>query len=107
MSKIKKGDNVKILAGKDSGRTGKVDRVLPKDGKVIVAGINIYKRSLRASALKRSGEARGEIVDIVKPVDVSNVILVCPNCKKVTRVGFKIEGKEKVRVCKKCGKEIK
>lgn len=102
MNKIKKGDNVKILAGKDSGRTGKVDRVLPKDGKVIVAGINIYKRSV-----KKQGEQKGGIIDLVKPLDISNVILVCPNCKKVTRVGFKIEGKEKVRVCKKCGKEIK
>ncbi len=100
--KIKKGDNVKILAGKDSGRTGTVDRVLVKTGKVIVAGINIYKRSV-----KKQGQTQGGIIDLVKPVDASNVILVCPNCKKVTRVGFKIEGKDKVRICKKCGKEIK
>lgn len=102
MNKIRKGDNVKVLAGKDSGRTGTVDRVLTKTDQVIVAGINIYKRSVR-----KMGDQQGGIIDLVKPVDISNVSLVCPNCKKVTRVGFKVEGKEKIRVCKKCGKEIK
>lgn len=102
MNKIKKGDNVKILLGKDSGRTGIVDKVLVKSSKVIVAGINIYKRSV-----KKMGDTQGGIIDLVKPVDISNVALVCPNCKKQTRVGFKVEGKEKIRVCRKCGKEIK
>lgn len=102
MNKIKKGDNVKVLLGKDSGRTGTVDKVLVKSGKVVVAGINIYKRSV-----KRTGQNQGGIIDLVKPVDISNVALVCPNCKKITRVGFKIEGKEKIRICRKCGKEIK
>ena len=102
MNKIKKGDNVKILAGKDSGRTGTVDRVLSKTGKVVVGGVNVYKRAVR-----RMGQQEGGIIDLVKPVDTSNVALVCPACKKVTRVGFKIEGKEKIRICRKCGKEIK
>ncbi len=103
MNKIKKGDNVKVLAGKDSGRTGNVDRVLVRTGKVIVAGINISKRSV-----KKSGDNQtGGIVELVKPVNLSNVALICPNCKKITRVGFKIEGKDKVRICKKCKKEIK
>ena len=102
MNKIKKGDNVKVLAGKDSGRTGSVDRVLVKTDKVIVAGINVSKRSV-----KKMGENQGGIVDLVKPVNISNVALICPNCKKITRVGFKIEGKEKIRICRKCGKEIK
>jgi large subunit ribosomal protein L24 len=102
MNKIKKGDSVKILAGKDSGRTGTVDRVLVKSGKVVVAGVNVYKRSV-----KKQGDQQGGIIDLIKPVDASNVILVCPSCKKVTKVGFKIEGKEKIRICKKCGKEIK
>ena len=102
MNKIKKGDNVKVLAGKDSGRTGSVDRVLVKTGKVIVAGINISKRSV-----KKQGQNQGGIIDLVKPVDISNVVLICPSCKKQTRVGFKIEGKEKIRICRKCNKEIK
>ena len=102
MNKIKKGDNVKILAGKDSGRTGKVDRVLIKTDKVVVAGANIYKRSV-----KKMGDNQGGIIDLVKPMDISNVALVCPSCKKITRVGFKVEGKEKIRICRKCGKEIK
>lgn len=107
MQKIRKGDKVKVILGKDSGREGSVDKVLGKVNKVVVGGINIYKRSLRAGALKRSGEARGEIVDIVKPIDISNLVLVCPNCGKPTRVGFKVEAGSKVRVCKKCNKEVK
>lgn len=102
MNKIKKGDNVKVLAGKDSGRTGTVDRVIVKNDKVIVSGINVSKRSV-----KKQGQQEGGIIDLVKPVNISNVALVCPNCKKITRVGFKIEGKEKVRICRKCKKEIK
>ena len=102
MNKIKKGDNVKVMAGKDSGRSGTVDRVLIKTGQVVVGGINISKRSV-----KKQGQNQGGIIDLVKPVDMSNVALICPNCKKITRVGFKIEGKEKLRICRKCGKEIK
>ncbi len=102
MNKIKKGDNVKVLAGKDSGRTGTVDRVLIKAGKVVVSGINVYKRSV-----KKAGDQGGGIIDLVKPVDASNVVLICPACKKQTRIGYKIEGKEKIRICRKCGKEIK
>lgn len=101
MQKINKGDNVKVLIGKDSGRTGSVEKVLGKIDKVVVGGINIYKRSV-----KKTGDTKGAVIDVIKPVDVSNVALICPNCKKVTRVGFKLEGDNKIRVCKKCGKEI-
>lgn len=102
MNKIKKGDNVKILLGKDSGQTGTVDRVLTKAGKVVVGGKNVYKRAVR-----RMNNQEGGIIDLVKPMNISNVALICPSCKKPTRVGFKIEGTEKVRVCRKCGKDIK
>lgn len=102
MSKIKKGDQVKILAGKDTGRIGSVEKVLTKQGKLVVAGVNIYKRSV-----KKMGDQQGGVIDLVKPVEISNAILICPNCKKPTRVGFKIENKIKTRICKKCGKEIK
>ncbi len=102
MKKIRKGDNVKVLLGKDSGKTGIVDKVLGKETKVIVGGINIYKRSV-----KKQGEQAGGIIDLVKPVNISNVALVCPNCKKITRVGFQIVKSEKIRICRKCKKEIK
>lgn len=102
MQKIRKGDKVKVLLGKDNGREGSVEKVFPKEGKVVVAGINIYKRSV-----KKMGETQGGIIDLLKPVNISNVILVCPNCKKPTRVGFKVEKDGKTRICKKCGKEIK
>ena len=102
MQKLKKGDKVKVLLGKDSGREGSVDKVLGKINKVVVGGVNIYKRSV-----KKMGETQGGIIDLVKPVDISNVILICPNCGKPTRVGFKVEKDSKIRVCKKCGKEVK
>ena len=102
MQKIKKGDKVKVILGKDSGREGSVDKVLGKVNKVIVGGVNIYKRSV-----KKMGETQGGIIDLVKPVNISNVVLICPNCGKPTRVGFKVEKDTKIRVCKKSGKEIK
>lgn len=100
--KIKKGDKVKIILGKDRGKDGKVEYARAADGKVFVSGVNLYKRHVR----KMQG-IEGGIIDIPKPLDVSNVALVCPNCNKMTRIGFKQEGNTKVRVCKKCQKEIK
>lgn len=100
--KILKGDTVQILLGKDHGREGKVEKVLSKKGKVLVAGINSVKRHVG----KRTTGMEGGIINIIKPVDISNVVLICPNCKKPTRVGFKKEGADKVRVCKKCNKVI-
>lgn len=100
--KIKKGDKVKVLLGKDRGKEGKVEKVLIKKGKVFVERINLYKKHVR-----KMGEIEGGIIEIPKPLDISNVALVCPECKKVTRVGHKVEGGVKMRVCKRCGKEIK
>lgn len=100
--KIKKGDKVKILLGKDRGKEGNVEYVMAKDRKVFVSGANIYKRHVR-----KMGETKGGIIDIPKPLDVSNIGLICPNCKKVTRIGFKLEGNIKIRICRKCKKEIK
>lgn len=101
-SKFKKGDKVKILLGKDSGKEGTIEKVLSKDRRVFVGGANLYKRHVR----KMNG-VEGGIIDIPKSLDISNVGLICPECKKLTRVGFKIEGKIKTRICKKCKKEIK
>ncbi|HBI17497.1 MAG: 50S ribosomal protein L24 [Candidatus Moranbacteria bacterium GW2011_GWF2_34_56] len=101
--RIKKDDKVKIIAGKDSGKSGKVLRVIRSVGKVTVEGMNIIKKHVRP---KKDGE-KGQRVEIAVPMDVSNVMLVCPNCKKETRVGYAIDkdGK-KNRVCKKCKKNI-
>lgn len=100
--KIKKGDKVKVLLGKDRGKEGTVEYVRLKEKRLFVGGANLYKRHVR----KTQG-VEGGIINIPKSLDVSNVGLICPNCKKITRVGYKIIGKEKMRICKKCKKEIK
>lgn len=101
-SKIKKGDKVKILLGKDRGKEGTVEYVTAKEKKVFVSGVNIYKRHVR-----KMGDTKGGIIDIPKPLDISNVGLICPNCKKVTRVGFQVVDSSKVRICRKCKEEIR
>lgn len=100
--KIHKGDKVKILLGKDRGKEGLVEYVMAKEGKVFIAGANLYKRHV-----KKQGTTQGGIIDIPKPLDISNVALICPNCHKVTRIGYGKSGDNKIRICKKCKKEIK
>jgi large subunit ribosomal protein L24 len=100
--KIKKGDTVKILTGKDRGKTGKVIKVDSKSAKIIVEGLNLYKKHMRP---KRQGE-KGEVVKISRPMDVSNAMIVCPNCKRPSRVGFRWEKDNKFRYCKKCQSRI-
>ncbi len=96
--KIKKGDRVLIISGKDRARTGKIIKALPKEGKVVVEGINIVKKHIRP---RRQGE-KGQIVPIPAPLPISKVKLICPKCNQATRVGFLVTDKEKHRVCKKC-----
>lgn len=100
--KIKKGDNVLIIAGKDKGRTAKVIKSLPKELKVLVEGINLKKKHVRP---KKQGE-KGQVVAIPAPLDISNVKIVCPKCGKATRIEYKIEKDIKNRVCKKCKQAI-
>jgi large subunit ribosomal protein L24 len=100
--KIRKGDTVKILYGKDSGRQGTVTAVDTKKARIIVEGLNQYKKHIKGDGRTRVSE----IVNIPKSVPISKVMLVCPECNKATRVGYKIEGKKKFRVCKKCGKSL-
>jgi large subunit ribosomal protein L24 len=101
--KIKKGDRVRVLTGKDRGKDGNVTRVLPADGKVIVDGINVAKKHQRAT----KATMQGGIIDRDMPLPVANVALLCPACGKPTRVGYKIDGDgTKVRTCKKCGGEM-
>ena len=100
--KIRKGDKVQVIAGKDRGKTGEVILVNPNTNKVVVKGINIATRHLKA---KQSG-SKGEIVAKEAPLDVSNVMLVCPEKNVPTRVGYRMEGTEKVRFSKKSGKSL-
>lgn len=101
MLKFKKGDTVKITAGKDKGREGKIEKILISESKVIVPGVNLYKKHV-----KGFGDVKGGVYDIPRPLGYGKVALICPKCKKMTRVGFGKAGEEKVRICKKCKKEI-
>lgn len=101
--RIKKGDNVLVIAGKDNGKKGKVLRVLPREGRLVVEGVNRVKKHQKPTrALPQGGINR-----IESPLNMSNVMLVCDRCNKPTRVGVKIlSNNEKVRYCKKCGEVI-
>ena len=100
--KLKKGDNVKIISGKDRGKTGKVLKVFLDEGRLLVEGVNMRKKHERA---KRQ-DKKGEVITRPAPVSIANAMMVCPKCGKPSRVGYKIDGKQKSRVCKKCGGEI-
>jgi large subunit ribosomal protein L24 len=99
---IKKNDIVKVLAGKDRGKTGKVLEVSPKLGKVVVEGLNI---SVRFSRPKRQGE-KGQRMEMPAAMPAGKVMLICPNCGKPTRVGHDVSDKGNFRKCVKCGKQI-
>lgn len=99
--RIKKGDTVQILAGKDRGRTGKVAKAMPKDLKVIVEGMNIRKKHVRP----RQQREKGQVIEIPGPLPLSSVQLVCSKCGKPSRTGSEITESGKQRVCKKCGKQ--
>ncbi len=100
--KIKKGDTVLIISGKDKGKKGKVLEVFPRQGKLTVEGANLVKKHRRP----KNEKEKGQMIEISKPFNLSNVKLVCSKCGKATRVGYKIANKKKYRVCKKCGQEI-
>lgn len=100
---IKKGDTVVVLTGKDAGRKGKVLRVIPKDNRVVVEGINRVKKHQKPSRTI----PQGGILKIEAPLNASNVMLVCNKCNKPTRIGKNIlDSNQKVRVCKKCGEVL-
>jgi large subunit ribosomal protein L24 len=100
--RIKKGDRVRVLQGKDRGKTGVVMRAMPQEGKVIVEGINVAKKHQKATR----STMQGGIIDKDMPMPVSSVALICPNCGP-TRVGYRFtpEG-EKIRICKKCEGDV-
>lgn len=99
---IRKSDNVIMLSGKDRGKKGKVLFTFPSDKKVIVEGLNIVKKHQRP---RKQGQ-RGQIISRERRVSVSNVQIICPKCSIATRIGHKIEGDLKLRICKKCGGDI-
>lgn len=96
--RIKKGDTVRVLLGKDRGKTGDVMAVLPAESRLLIEGVNMVKKHIRP---KRAGE-KGQRVSVAAPINISNAQLVCPSCKRSTRVGIVREGDERRRVCKKC-----
>ena len=100
--RIKKGDQIQVIAGKDKGKKGNVVRVLPAVAKIVVEKVNVLKKHSRP---KREGE-KGQIVEIASPFDASNAMVVCPSCGKTTRVEYSLKGSSKARVCKKCKKEF-
>ena len=96
--KLKKGDNIKIISGKDRGKTGTVLAAFPETGKISADGLNMFKKR---SKPKKQGE-NGQTVNVPRPFPASKAMLVCRDCKKPTRLGYRTEGNKKVRYCKKC-----
>jgi large subunit ribosomal protein L24 len=101
MQKIRKGDKVVVLTGKDKGRNGSVTQVMPKDGKAVVAGINMIRRHT-----KQSAQNEGGIISREAPIDLSNLSIIDPKDGKPTRVGFLVKDGKKVRVAKRSGEVI-
>lgn len=101
MIKFKVGDKVKITAGKDKGREGQIERIFFKENLAVIPNMNIYKKHVKGVPGQKGG-----IYEVPRPLAFSKIALVCPKCKKITRVGFKTVGNEKLRICRKCGREI-
>ncbi len=99
---IKKGDSIQIIAGKDRGKTGKVLRVMRSEGRVIVEGLNIVKKHVRP---RKQGE-KGEIVEVPRPLDISNVQVLCGRCERPVRTKVNFDNNTKTRVCARCGHGI-
>jgi large subunit ribosomal protein L24 len=100
--KLKKGDQVIVTAGKDKGRKGKIEKVIPAANRVFIPGINVFKKHLKPQGEKQPGG----IVDVIKPLPVANVALLCPKCQKPTRVGYQVIKNQKTRICRKCQQTI-
>ncbi len=100
--KIKKNDNVIVIAGKDKGKKGKIVKAIPSFDKVVIEGVNIKKKHMRP---RKSGQ-KGQIVEIAAPIHVSNVMIIDPKTDKPSRLGVEIVGGKKVRISKKSGEKI-
>lgn len=102
MAKIKRGDTVLIISGKDRGKKGKILHIFPKLSKILVEGINLKKKHRRA---RKAGE-KGQIISLPTPLYIFRVKLICPKCSKLTKVKYVIRDGRKYRVCKNCALEI-
>lgn len=100
--KLRKGDKIRVLVGKDKGREGKIEKVYIKQGRVLVSGINIYKKHIK----KSDKVPQGGLVELPRPIKVSKVVLICGKCGRATRVGYIREKNKMFRKCKKCQKRI-
>lgn len=100
--KIKKGDEVKILSGKDKGRHGQVVWVLPRENKIVVEGLNLFKKHVRS----KQAEKKGEMISVAMPLAAAKVMVICKHCAKPTRVACQLSGGKKSRTCKKCGQAL-
>ncbi len=106
MQRIKKGDKVEVITGKDVGERGEVISVLPKENRVVVSGVNLAKRHEKARQVG-GRQIPAQIVEFNAPLHLSNVMLVCPKCDKATRVGYRFTADgRKTRFCKKCDANI-
>jgi large subunit ribosomal protein L24 len=99
--KLKKDDTVQLIAGKDKGKRGKIVKILRDKDRVVVEGANIVKKAMK----RKSQQDRGGIVEIEAAIHISNVMIVCKKCGP-TRIGYKLDGDNKVRICKKCGEAL-
>ncbi|MCX6790847.1 MAG: 50S ribosomal protein L24 [Candidatus Gribaldobacteria bacterium] len=100
--KIKKGDNVIVISGKDKGKKGKVQRGFPALGLLVIEKVNLKKVHKKP---RKQGE-KGQVVEVAAPIKACKVMLICGKCAKVTRTGYKIENDKKIRICKKCQESI-
>jgi len=97
--KLKKGDTVLVLIGKDKGKKGKIEKIFLKINKVLIPGINVFKKHAKA----RGKDKAGGIIDKILPLPAANVALICPKCGKPTRIGYQIDKeRKKLRICRKC-----
>lgn len=103
--KIRRGDNVRVMSGKDRGKEGKILAVLPAERRIIIEGVNIVKRHMKLRAARGRAGQEGGIISQEAPVHASNVQIVCPSCGP-TRIGYEIKAGIKTRVCRKCNGEL-
>lgn len=104
-SKIRKGDTVEVITGEHKGDRGEVKRIDAKDNRVVVHNVNMVKKHQKPMQ-GRAARTQVGIIEFEAPIALSNVMLVCPKCSEAVRIGFRLEGSEKVRVCKNCGEDI-
>lgn len=100
--KFKVGDEIIVKIGKDKGKKGKIEKVFPKVQKVLIPGVNMFKKH----AKRKDDKNPGGIVDIVRPINVAKIAIICKNCGKETRVGFLVSKNGKERICRKCDQKI-